>query len=216
MKKACFFIAVLMASFTGIANSNEPPVSIEISEKAPVSVSIIATHNGEPVQGALVKIVSNRIVIGAGTTDAQGKADVKIEKYNSQVVIIEVYHRLYKTKKSKNVVLSAGAVFTYPLKSKSETVAEIATETEEKEAKRNEQIKKTNESQEEYEKRMEEAKKTQEELKTETAAIVKKAEDEKKALDEKKKEAEEAKLKAEEARKNMEEQERANAERIDK
>jgi len=157
-----------MASFGSMAATTETTTVIEKVEMDAVSVSITVTSDGNPVSGALVKIVNEKTVVAAGTTNENGVAAIKLPTYSGEGVTIEVYHRLYKTSKKQAVVLSDGGNVPFSLRSKSTAISEVEAEAKEKEDKLNEKIQGKEESKAEYEKRMAEAKERQEKLQQET------------------------------------------------
>lgn len=70
--------------------------------------------------------------IGSATSDDFGKAMIAIPTYGNQLVQIQVMHSLYKDQKMSDIVLVNGKTFDFILKSKTESVDEITSESEEK------------------------------------------------------------------------------------
>ena len=91
-------VSLFMASFGSMATTIET-TTIENVVIDAVSVSITVTAEGNPVAGALVKILNEKTVVAAGTTNEMGIATIKLPTYSGEGLTIEVYHRLYKTSK---------------------------------------------------------------------------------------------------------------------
>ena len=86
MKNATLIISLFCGSVSGTALAGDDAKSIEILERKAISITINASNNGEPVSGALVKILGDGMVIGAGNTDASGAATISIPQYGKQVL----------------------------------------------------------------------------------------------------------------------------------
>jgi len=132
MKKRFILIGLLLTSF-GAFSMNigvEPGVKQEIKEGVSITVSV--KSGDTPVKGALVKVFSARMVIGAGTTDASGNAAITINSYGTQPVTIEVLHALYKKKTLEGIKLSNGNTYNVALVAKGASAEEINAESEEK------------------------------------------------------------------------------------
>ena len=193
MKKGYILVATMLVSFGSFSATTVVKNPMENEIKVGVSLTVSVKSDGEPVKGALVKIVSNRMVIGAGTSDDSGNTKISIESYGDQLVTIEVFHSMYKSTKLRDVVLTEGKTFNVTMVSKTESAEDVKAESDEKVAKTQEQLEKEKQATQEAIERKEEALKKQEEAKKET-------EEAKKETEEAKKEAEEAKKEAEELR----------------
>jgi len=193
MKKLYVLVAVIMASFVTFASVAETSVAIENIAKEGVDVTIAVNSGGETVKGALVKIVAQRMVIGAGTTDESGNVTINIASYGNQLVTIEVYHSLYKSQKLNGIKLETGKTYSFSLIGKGETVTEITEESEVRVVKTQEETEQEKKEAEEAIARKEEAIKRQEELRKETEELAAKGEEASKEAEEAKKRTEEAK-----------------------
>ena len=142
MKKTYILVSLALisfASFTTKANIN--PV-IESHVNNSISITVSVKSGTEVVKGALVKLVTDRMVIGAGTTDESGNTTINIQVYGGQPVTIEVFHSLYKSEKLKDLKLENGITYTVNLNSKTESVSTINSESEESVAKTTEEAEK--------------------------------------------------------------------------
>ena len=107
MKKIYILVSVILASSGAFAFNENPTVvsTSVVDQKAGVDITITVNSNGTVVKGALVKVVADKTVIGAGTTNESGSVSISIPTYGDQTVTIEVYHSLYKTDKLSVVKL---------------------------------------------------------------------------------------------------------------
>ena len=132
MKKKVLIIGLLLTSFGSYSFHTTINTRPQISVKEAISVSVSVSSTSGAVSGALVKISLNGVTIGAGTTDATGKATIAIASYNKQPVSIDVTHVLYKEQKMTAVILENGKALSFVMKSKSENAAEVTKKSEEK------------------------------------------------------------------------------------
>lgn len=202
MKKVYVLVAVVLASFGTFASTEGTIVSIENNIKEGVDVVISVTSDGAAVKGALVKIVAERMVIGAGTTDEGGNVSINIASYGGQMVSIEVFHNLYKSDKLNDTKLENGKTYSFILKSKGESVEEITEESEVRVVETQEEIEKEKQDAAEAVSRKEDAIKNQEQRRKEAEEAKKQAEEAIKEAEEAKKEVEAAKEQTEEIKKN--------------
>ena len=94
MKKIYVLVSVILASsgafaFDGVSTTIINSVK---EQRAGVEITITVNSNGAVVKGALVKVVADKMVIGAGTTNESGAVSISIPTYGGQSVSIEVYH----------------------------------------------------------------------------------------------------------------------------
>ena len=92
-----------------------------------------------------VKVVADKTVIGAGTTNESGSVSISIPTYGGQTVTIEVYHSLYKTDKLADIKLENAKAYSFNLAAKGDSAEEITKDSEATIAKTQEQIEKEKE-----------------------------------------------------------------------
>lgn len=205
MKNIYIAATLILCSFgVQAAEADKSPItSVEIQEG--VSVTINVKSEGQPVAGALIKIVHNRITVGSRTTDASGNATVSVKNYTGQVVSIEVFHKLYASEKLHDRTLKEGANFNVIMRSKKKSAEEIAAASEEKTEKIEGQIANEQKSAEEAAAEKEASLKRQEELRKEQEEIAAKTEKAKKEIEEAAAETEAIRKEAEELKNGGEE-----------
>jgi hypothetical protein len=159
MKRIYILVSVILASSGAFAFSENPTIvaSIVSEQKAGVDVTITVNSNGTVVKGALVKIVADKTVIGAGTTSESGSVSISIPTYGDQIVTIEVYHSLYKIDKLADIKLENAKAYSFNLTSKGDSAEEIALSSEASVAKTQTQIDKEKAAAAEAAKQKEEA-----------------------------------------------------------
>ena len=173
MKKTYVFVAAMMTSFGSFATTVEPIVQIEQTAKEGIALTVNVTSNGKPVKGALVKIVSNKMLIATGMTTENGTLSLQITNYGGQISTIEVFHSLYKKGNISDVKLESGKTYDISLKRKSDSVNEINEEVEELIINTEEAITDAVKEGEDATERKETSIKTQEELKQEQDELAK-------------------------------------------
>ncbi|MDB4324367.1 hypothetical protein N9963_03115, partial [Crocinitomicaceae bacterium] len=202
VKNLYLFVVVALTSWGSFAVSEKPINSSNWNIKEAVSVTVSLNNGGNAVKGALIKIIGERIVIGAATSDESGNATINIASYGGQLVSIEVFHRLYKNDKLKDVKLETGKTYSFTLVGKGETIEEIQEGSEAKVVKTQGEIEEEKREAEEAVIRREEAVKNQEEILKEKEEFVVQREEAKREIEQAKKEAEEARKEAEEIKNN--------------
>lgn len=131
MKNIYLLFASLFVVFSvpSIAMTNHHEIKTEI--KAGVAISVaVKSSEGKPIKGALIKIISNKMVIAAGSTDEGGNAALKISSYGNQAVDIEVSHALFRPANLNSVTLENNKVFNISLEAKGVTEEQIKSESE--------------------------------------------------------------------------------------
>ncbi len=73
MKKVYILVASLLVSFGSFSATTTLSEPVDQSIKAGVTITVSVKSSDQAVKGALVKLVSERMVIGAGTTDESGR-----------------------------------------------------------------------------------------------------------------------------------------------
>ena len=102
------FSVVFNAPSVAMSNHNE----INTEVKAGVAIVVaVKSSEGKPIKGALIKILSNKMVIAARSTDESGNAAIKIASYGNQAVDIEISHALFRPTKLNAVTLENNKVF---------------------------------------------------------------------------------------------------------
>ncbi len=213
MKKCFMFASALLCTSAVLANHSKLNNRIEILSKEAVSVTISITADGKPVKGALVRITSSGMAVGAATSDETGKAAISLPTYGKQLVTIQVSHAMYKDQKLAEIVLENGATFDFVLKSKTESAEMITTESQEKVAKIEEKTAKSEEKTTEYETDAEKLAREREEAVRSQEQLRKEREEAERIATEKKKAAEEKQNTVEKTRETAD-KERSEAERI--
>ena len=208
MKKSFIFASLLFCTSAVYASTTETTVVIEKSEKEAITITINVSSAGKPVKGALVRITSGTLSIGASSTNELGVATIAIPSYAKQLAIIEVSHSLYKTQKLPEIILENGKAYTFILKGKAETAEEITTESAEKVTKIEEKTAKSEEKTTQYEKEAEQ-------LSAEKEQAVKSAEQLRKEKEEAQRVAEEKQKAAELKQAEVDKQKEANQKELD-
>ena len=115
MKKFYILLAAFCVTLSNpsVAMNGHDEVRSEI--KAGVAITIaVKSSAGKPIKGALIKVIANKMVIAAGSTDESGTAAIKIASYGNQPVDIEISHALFRPTKIVNN--GSGPWYTPPRK----------------------------------------------------------------------------------------------------
>ena len=95
MKRIYMLLAAFCFSLSAPVSAMNIEEGVTVEAKEGVAVTItVKSSTGKAVKGALIKVIANKMVIGAGSTDEGGNAAIKIASYGKQTVDIEVSHAL--------------------------------------------------------------------------------------------------------------------------
>ena len=213
MKKVVFFI-VFSFSLSLMLHARSENSFLGSAKIDAISFTVSAkSEDGKPIEGALVKITSSGITIGAGTTNNVGNAIIRIASYEQQLADVSVSHSLYKDQFLTGITLAEGKIVAISLKRQTATADVIAEKTEEKVAKIEDKTTKANEKTTQYETEAERLAREREAVQQSQEQLIKEREEAQRIAEEKKRQADQKQLEADEARMALE-KEKAEAQRI--